>query len=368
MVLIMSIIFLYLMFVMFLGVFGRVKKCDDLNFYKANGDVWFVIPAHNEQQCIGNTIQAVKDNIRVCRLNIKIWVVADRCSDNTVKIARECGANIFLRNYGKPGKQFALSDFFNTMNKYIGDNDIVSILDADNIINLDYIMQMVKGHNKGNEIQQGYIATKNINDNFQTSWYALNYFYMFRALYWGREMLKRCAVLGGTGWSCLGKVMKAVPFYTTSLTDDLEYTLQLRKRGYRVAFNPYMITYDEKPVGFIQGLKQRLRWSRGQWQCLFKYWSIFFKDMEIMVILLIPAAQFFYVFLIFTYGVTLNGLLVWLSLYFFMTLFDGRGRGSVGLVLVIPYMFIQLILNVVGFITFYRKTWIRTEHVGGNLR
>ena len=54
-----------------------------------------ILPAHNEENVIGNLIESLKKQDYPANL-IDIYVIADNCTDNTVKIAKEAGA-IVLR-------------------------------------------------------------------------------------------------------------------------------------------------------------------------------------------------------------------------------------------------------------------------------
>ena len=51
-----------------------------------------ILPAHNEREnVIGNLIESLKKQDYPANL-IDIYVIADNCTDNTVKIAKEAGA------------------------------------------------------------------------------------------------------------------------------------------------------------------------------------------------------------------------------------------------------------------------------------
>lgn len=69
-----------------------------------------LIAARNEQRVIGRLIQSIKKQT-YDKGRIDIYVVADNCTDLTAEIARNCGANVYVRNnYLKIGKGYALDD------------------------------------------------------------------------------------------------------------------------------------------------------------------------------------------------------------------------------------------------------------------
>ena len=158
-----------------------------------------LVPAHNEEKVIGRLIENVTSNIN--GYPVRLIICADRCTDNTVPICKRNDVEVFERKTGLPGKQYLLKDVFASLTKEYGSNPnvIVTILDADNKIEPDYFEQLVDSLQE-DDVVQGYIATLNSSDNLQTRWYAMNYHFMLRYYYSGRERLNRSSILGGTGW------------------------------------------------------------------------------------------------------------------------------------------------------------------------
>ena len=64
-------------------------------------------------------------------------------------------------------------------------------------------------------------------------------------------------------------------YETSSITEDLEYTIQCLLNGKKIMFVEDAITYDEQPTDFKVSFVQRLRWSRGNLQC----WAKYHKDL-----------------------------------------------------------------------------------------
>lgn len=55
-----------------------------------------IIPAHNEEQVIGNLIESLKKQDYPHEL-YDIYVIADNCTDKTKEIAKKIGAKVFER-------------------------------------------------------------------------------------------------------------------------------------------------------------------------------------------------------------------------------------------------------------------------------
>ena len=55
-----------------------------------------IVPAHNEEAVVGNLIESLK-NQNYDKELYDIYVIADNCTDNTAKIAKEAGAIVYER-------------------------------------------------------------------------------------------------------------------------------------------------------------------------------------------------------------------------------------------------------------------------------
>lgn len=94
-----------------------------------------VIPAYNEENTIGNVINAIKK----VELIKKVIVVSDGSTDNTAKVARNCGA-IVLELHKNMGKGAALKAGFKCCNE-----DIILFMDADLIgLKKEHIIKLIE--------------------------------------------------------------------------------------------------------------------------------------------------------------------------------------------------------------------------------
>jgi cellulose synthase/poly-beta-1,6-N-acetylglucosamine synthase-like glycosyltransferase len=78
-----------------------------------------------------------------------------------------------------------------------------------------------------------------------------------------RSAFGRRTPLGGTGYIVQKDILIKVGMFANHLVDDYELTFRLLRRGYRLAFAPYSINYDEKPPTLEFMMRQRARWGRG---------------------------------------------------------------------------------------------------------
>ena len=70
-----------------------------------------IIPAHNEENVIANLLESLK-NQNYNKDLYDVYVIADNCTDNTAKIAKEHGAIVYKRFDSKNKTKGAALDWF----------------------------------------------------------------------------------------------------------------------------------------------------------------------------------------------------------------------------------------------------------------
>ena len=233
-----------------------------------------LIAARNEEAVIGKLIDSIKAQSYPGRL-VKIFVAADNCTDATAEAARSHGAEVYERyDMTRRGKGYAL-DFLLREIKLRGHGrfDGYIVLDADNVLDRDFILHMNETFSAGHDIVTCYRSSKNYGDNWISAGYALWFLRESRFLNRPRARLGSSCGVSGTGFLFSQAVLDAQgggwPFHL--LTEDIEFTIDNVTRGMKVGYCPDAIAYDEQPISFRQSWAQRLRWSRGYLQVFKKY-------------------------------------------------------------------------------------------------
>ena len=233
-----------------------------------------LIAARNEEAVIGKLIDSIKAQSYPGRL-VKIFVAADNCTDATAEAARSHGAEVYERyDMTRRGKGYAL-DFLLREIKLRGHVrfDGYIVLDADNVLDRDFILHMNETFSAGHDIVTCYRSSKNYGDNWISAGYALWFLRESRYLNSARARLGSSSGVSGTGFLFSQAVLDAQgggwPFHL--LTEDIEFTIDNVTRGMKVGYCPDAIAYDEQPISFRQSWAQRLRWSRGYLQVFKKY-------------------------------------------------------------------------------------------------
>ena len=231
-----------------------------------------IIPAHNEEAVVGNLIESLTKQNYDKNL-YDIYVIADNCTDNTAKVAREAGAIVYERfDETKKTKGYALDWFLNKKIQENADYDAFFVFDADNIVHPNFIKAMNKKLCQGEEVVQGYRDIKNPSDNWITAGYALFYWTMHRFYHLARYNLGLSPLLNGTGFMVKFDVIKPEGgLKTVTLTEDIEYSLKRIIKGKRLGWSTDAIVYDEQPTSFKQSWSQRSRWTVGHMQCIKEY-------------------------------------------------------------------------------------------------
>ena len=239
-----------------------------------------IIPAHNEETVIKNLLDSLNAQNYPKEL-LDIYVIADNCTDNTAKIAREAGAIVYERfDSEKKTKGYAMQWFLNQKIEENADYDAFFVFDADNVVMPDFTLSMNKKLCQGEEVVQGYRDIKNPSDTWVTAGYALFYWTMHRFYHLARYNLGLSPLLNGTGFMVKFDLVKAEGWNTKTLTEDIEFSLINIAKGRKLGWATDAIVYDEQPLGFKQSWTQRTRWSVGHLQC-FKH---YLKDLAMGVV------------------------------------------------------------------------------------
>ena len=226
-----------------------------------------LIPARNEEMVIGNLLDSIKKQDYPQKL-ITVFVVADNCTDHTAQIARERGAICYERfNDAERTKGFALKFLLERIQEDYGIESFEGyfIFDSDNLLNRDYISRMNDAFDEGEKIITSYRNTKNFDENWVASTYALHWIRSIRLRHRARSVLRLATNLQGTGFLFANELVKDGWKYT-SLTEDRAFTADAVAHGYQITYNDAAMFYDEQPTKLWVVWRQRLRWSKGHLQ------------------------------------------------------------------------------------------------------
>jgi len=234
-------------------------------------NVGVLIPAHNEEDGIVNTIKGVLAcDYPINRL--KIFVIADNCTDRTAERARNAGALVFERfDSINRGKGQALDWFLKNSLEMYRNSDIITIIDADVSPDKNYLREISASlSNPKMRIVQAFNSVSNPEDGWRPalSDAAFNIFCHLRMA--GSVRLAGTAVLKGNGMAFKTELLKKYGWPCHSVVEDMEFTLHLLVDGITVSYNPDAVIRSEMVTSGKNATSQRSRWEGGRFMLVRK--------------------------------------------------------------------------------------------------
>lgn len=232
-----------------------------------------LICARNEEAVIGGLLESIAKQ-SYNRKKISVFVMADNCTDTTAAVARAGGATVYERfNKELVGKGYALEELLRRI-----ESDCEApfegylVLDADNILDKNYLSEMNKTFSDGYEIVTSYRNSKNYGDNWISSGYSLWFLRESRYLNYPRSLLGLSCAVSGTGFMFSRRIIEKTDGWKFHLlTEDIEFSVKNIIEGEKIGYCRDAVLYDEQPVKFSQSWRQRMRWSKGYLQVFRKY-------------------------------------------------------------------------------------------------
>jgi cellulose synthase/poly-beta-1,6-N-acetylglucosamine synthase-like glycosyltransferase len=221
-----------------------------------------VVPAHDEE----GVIQGIAADLATQdypRELLDAWVIADRSSDATARLA-SAHVSVAERSGGAGGKGAAISWFLSQ--HPLREGEALVVLDADNRIDTTFIREMATALESGHHSVQAYLDVSNPDASVLTMANALTYWASNRSVQLARSNIGWSCDLGGTGMAVSSEALAAVGGFEDDLTDDLALNVRLNLAGYRTHWLHHVHVRDEKPTDREATVLQRARWVRGKRQ------------------------------------------------------------------------------------------------------
>ncbi len=249
-----------------------------------------IIPAHNEQETLGSAIDSLLS--QTYKPN-RIYVLADNCTDDTVKIANQYGCNVFKTKNNINKKAGALNQILSQILPKCNHNDLILVMDADGVVSHDFLKVAVdkmlqrrdltaigglfygeKGHGILGQLQRNEYARyqRQIGRRKGEVFVLTGTASMFRAPALVALAKSRGHLVPGN----LGEY-----YDTEALTEDNEITIALKSLG-GVLLSPQQCRVTTEVMTSWGDLwRQRLRWQRGALENIgaygitrstFRYW------------------------------------------------------------------------------------------------
>ncbi len=218
--------------------------------------ITIIIPAHNEQKLIEQTIQAIID----ARFDGKksIIVVDDGSKDNTCAKVKKFKGRLTLIQTNHLGKSSAI----NTALKKVK-TDLVAVVDADSCIEKDSLWNMAKivGEQEVGAAT-GVILVQN-KKGFPGAWLHIEQSYnsLMRSLFC--KINANVVTPGPLSMYRTDALRKVGGFSTKGFSEDVDVTIRLVRAGYKIGFSEKSVSETAMPTDPKGFFRQRIRFARG---------------------------------------------------------------------------------------------------------
>ena len=222
-----------------------------------------VVPAHNEESGIARTVASLRA-VDWDADRLRIYVVADNCTDETAQRASAAGAQVLVRqNADLRGKGYALAHAFEAC-LTDGWADALVVVDADAVVSANLLEAYASRIEQGESAVQAHYGILNPMESWRTRLISVakGAFHIVRSR--ARERLRVSCGIRGNGWCVTTELLRRVPYQSFSLTEDLEYGITLGRSGVRVAYADEAHADADMVSSAAIASKQRQRWEAGR--------------------------------------------------------------------------------------------------------
>lgn len=282
-----------------------------------------LIPARNEEEVIKDAIQSFKRQ-KYPKDNYEIVVVINNTTDNTLGVCNAEGVRCILCERKIKNKGDALKEAFDRLKKE--KTDAYIIMDADNVVNDEFLGEMNKSLNEGTLVAKSSMDIKAKENTWVSSSYAI-YFFIQSILYSiPRNNIGASCAINGTGIMIKKEVIDKFGFNVRTITEDLEFMTLCALNNIKIKFVEGAICYAEHPSDFKVSMIQRRRWTKGIYEGFIIYFNSIIKNMikrpniELLDSLLIYSTPL--ILILSLISIFINLLIVPLPIYLIITSFS----------------------------------------------
>ncbi|WAA09074.1 glycosyltransferase [Fervidibacillus albus] len=333
----------YHMFLMEGGFFFSLRFKRTYDNYKREGStfpsVTILIPAHNEEMVIENTIKSLI-KLHYPKKKLEIIVINDHSTDGTGVIADLYASKYpyikVIHNYspdGGKGKSGALNIGFAHSS-----GEIIVVYDADNRPEPDSVKNLVlpleMDEKAGAAV--GKFRVINANKNVLTRFINIETITFQWLAQAGRWFWFKLATIPGTNFSIRRSVLEKLGGWDeNALSEDTELSIRVYNLGYRIHFFPAAITWEQEPETWRVWWKQRTRWASGNMYVISKY-LLHFRRLKTKKVF-IDLFYFLSTYLFFFAGILISHSIFLLNLFFDLNIDPG---------------IVSYVLLIIGFLLF----------------
>ena len=322
-IIIMLLLVVYGLYFLITALFLFKKRKKDNIVSDKYSHFTILIPARNEEEVIKDAIQSFKRQ-KYPKDNYEIVVVINNTTDNTLGVCNAEGVRCILCERKIKNKGDALKEAFDRLKKE--KTDAYIIMDADNVVNDEFLDEMNKSLNEGTLVAKSSMDIKAKENTWVSSSYAI-YFFIQSILYSiPRNNIGASCAINGTGIMIKKEVIDKYGFNVRTITEDLEFMTLCALNNIKIKFVEGAICYAEHPSDFKVSMIQRRRWTKGIYEGFIIYFNSIIKNMikrpniELLDSLLIYSTPL--ILILSLISIFINFLIVPLPIYLIITSFS----------------------------------------------
>ena len=322
-IIIMLLLVVYGLYFLITALFLFKKRKKDNIVSDKYSHFTILIPARNEEEVIKDAIQSFKRQ-KYPKDNYEIVVVINNTTDNTLGVCNAEGVRVILCERKIKNKGDALKEAFDRLKKE--KTDAYIIMDADNVVNDEFLGEMNKSLNEGTLVAKSSMDIKAKENTWVSSYYAI-YFFIQSILYSiPRNNIGASCAINGTGIMIKKEVIDKFGFNVRTITEDLEFMTLCALNNIKIKFVEGAICYAEHPSDFKVSMIQRRRWTKGIYEGFIIYFNSIIKNMikrpniELLDSLLIYSTPL--ILILSLISIFINFLIVPLPIYLIITSFS----------------------------------------------
>lgn len=248
---------------------------------KADHNFCFLVPARYESKVIEGLLISLKK--QTFKINMKdVYVIVESKKDETINICKKYNASVIIRKHLElQRKGYALDEAVKQILKSKKHYDAYFIFDADNVLDKNYLKNMIPIFDLGYDMATGYRNCKNGNKSVIAASSTLTFSLVNTIFNDKKNKETRNITFSGTGFYIRGSLIekwKGYPFHT--LTEDYELSSYATLNNLTTYYNTKSVFYDEQPVKFKDTINQRIRWIRGYFDVRRMYNRKMFKALD----------------------------------------------------------------------------------------
>jgi cellulose synthase/poly-beta-1,6-N-acetylglucosamine synthase-like glycosyltransferase len=257
----------YFLFLLMIAIAAILAKRSRVPAEPARSRFLIVIPAHDEESGIGQTVRSCRASVYPESL-FDVLVIADNCTDRTAELAADAGARVVTRfDDEKKSKGYAIEFVIERLveSREFDTLDALVVIDADTTIDADLLLHFDADVRAGLDWVQCYYMVANPDQSWRTRLMTYAFSLINGVMLLGQSALGTSGGFRGNGMCFTTRGLRRRPYTSYGLVEDMEYSWTLRVSGEKIAFEPSACVHGAMlGSAGTAAANQRRRWEFGR--------------------------------------------------------------------------------------------------------